>query len=102
MKIKVGDLVKVIAGQYKNKEGKIIATLRKDNKVVVEDVNIHKKHKKPTNQNQNDGIFEKEAPIDVSNVKIIDNKKENKKEVKKEAKVEKAVAPKKTTKKKAN
>ena len=101
MKVKVGDQVKVIAGQDKGKEGKVLTTLKKINKVVVEGVNVHKKHQKPNNANQNGGIFESEAPINVSNVKVIENKKEAKKEVKKEAKVEKTVAPK-TTKKKAN
>ena len=101
MKIKVGDQVKVIAGQDKGKEGKVLTTLKKINKVVVEGVNVHKKHQKPNNANQNGGIFESESPIHVSNVKVIENKKETKKEVKKEAKVEKTAAPK-TTKKKAN
>lgn len=95
MKIKVGDQVKVITGQEKGKEGKVIATLKDINKVVVEGINVHKKHQKPNNMNQNGGIFDKEAPIHVSNVKKI----ETKKEVKKEAKVEKTVAPKKSKKK---
>ena len=101
MKVKVGDQVKVIAGQDKGKEGKVLTTLKKINKVVVEGVNVHKKHQKPNNANQNGGIFEINLPIHVSNVKVIENKKEAKKEVKKEAKVEKTAAPK-TTKKKAN
>ena len=101
MKVKVGDQVKVIAGQDKGKEGKVLTTLKKINKVVVEGINVHKKHQKPNNANQNGGIFDINLPIHVSNVKVIENKKEAKKEVKKEAKVEKTVAPK-TTKKKAN
>ena len=87
MKVKVGDQVKVIAGQYKDSVGKVLKTLKKENKVIVEGVNIHKKHIKPNQMNQAGGIFESEAPIDASNVKKID-KKESKKEVK-EAKVEK-------------
>ena len=98
MKIKVGDQVKVIAGQDKGKEGKVLVTLKDINKVVVEGVNVHKKHQKPNNMNQNGGIFDKEAPIHVSNVKKLDTK-ETKKEVKKEAKVEKTEAPKKSKKK---
>ena len=98
MKLKVGDLVKVLAGKDKDKTGKIIKTLRKENKVIVEGVNIHKRHVKPNQMNQAGGIFESEAPIHASNVKIVD-KKEIKKEAK-EAKVEKAT--KKTTKKKAS
>ena len=90
MKIKVGDQVRIIAGQDKGKEGKVIATLKNKEKVVVEGIHIVKKHQKPNNMNQTGGIFETEAPIHVSNVKKIDiKKKETKKEVK-EAKVEKA------------
>jgi len=96
MKVKVGDLVKVIAGQYKNNEGKVLKTLKKENKVIVEGVNVHKRHVKPNQMNQAGGIFESEAPIHVSNVKKV----ETKKEVKKEAKVEKTTKAK-TTKKKA-
>ena len=102
MKLKVGDLVKVIAGQHKDKTGKIIKTLKNENKVIVEGVNIHKRHVKPNQMNQAGGIFESEAPIHASNVKKID-KKENKKEVK-EAKVEKTEkkTTAKTSKKKAS
>ena len=104
MKIKVGDQVKVIAGQYKDSVGKVLKTLKKENKVIVEGVNIHKRHVKPNQMNQNGGIFEVERPIDVSNVKKIE-KKEVKKEVK-DAKVakkaDKKEAPKKTSKKKAS
>ena len=101
MKIKVGDQVKVIAGQYKGNVGKVMKTLAKDSKVVVEGVNIHKRHTKPSQMNQAGGIFESEAPIHVSNVKKID-KKEAKKEVK-EAKVEaKKETKAKTSKKKAS
>ena len=95
MKLKVGDLVKVIAGQHKDKTGKIIKTLKNENKVIVEGVNIHKRHVKPNQMNQAGGIFESEAPIHASNVKKVD-KKENKKDAK-EVKVEKAT---KTTAKK--
>ncbi len=97
MKIKVGDQVKVIAGQYKDSVGKVLKTLKKENKVIVEGVNVHKRHTRPNQMNQAGGIFESEAPIHVSNVKKVETKKEVKKEVK-EAKVEKA--PKKTTAKK--
>ena len=104
MKIKVGDQVKVIAGQYKDSVGKVLKTLKKENKVIVEGVNIQKRHVKPNQMNQNGGIFEVEAPIDASNVKKIE-KKEVKKEVK-DAKVakkaDKKEAPKKTSKKKAS
>ena len=73
MKLKVGDKVVVISGSDKGKEGKIIKTLRSENKVIVEGVHIVKKHKKPTG-NDTGGIVELEAPIDASNVMIIDPK----------------------------
>lgn len=73
MNFKVGDKVVVIAGSSKGKEGKIIKTLRKENKVIVEGVNIVKKHRKATG-NESGGILEVEAPIHASNVMMIDPK----------------------------
>ncbi len=75
MKVKVGDKVKVIAGKYKDSVGKVLKTLKSENKVIVEGVNIHKKNIKPSQFNQNGGIFESEAPIHASNVKKIEDKK---------------------------
>lgn len=99
MKIKVGDNVKVLAGKDKGKEGKVIKTLKKIDKVVVEGINIVKKHSKPNNTNDKGGIFDIEAPIHVSNVKKIEeSKKATKKEVKKETASEEKTT-KKTTKK---
>ena len=68
MKIKKGDTVKVIAGKDKDKEGKVIAVNKKDNKVLVEGVNMLTKHTKPSAANQNGGIIHQEGPIDASNV----------------------------------
>ena len=73
MKIKVGDEVLVIAGRDKGKNGKVIKTLKKEDKVVVEGINIVKKHVKPRNGQDKGGIFDIEAPIHVSNVKKIEN-----------------------------
>ena len=73
MKLKVGDKVVVKAGSDKNKEGKIIKTLKAENKVIVEGVHIVKKHQKP-NGNNAGGIMEIEASIDASNVMIVDPK----------------------------
>ena len=73
MKLKVGDKVKVIAGASKGKEGKITKTLRNENRVIVEGVNIVKKHKKGNGQ-ETGGILEVEAPINASNVMLIDPK----------------------------
>ena len=67
-KIKKGDTVKVIAGKDKDKEGKVISVNKKDNKVLVEGINMVTKHAKPSMQNQQGGIIDKEAPIDLSNV----------------------------------
>ena len=74
MNFKVGDKVVVIAGKDKGKEGKIINTLKNDNKVVVEGINMVTKHVKPSAQNENGGIIKVEAPIHVSNVMILDPK----------------------------
>ena len=74
MNFKKGDKVNVIAGKDKGKSGKILEVLRKENKVVVEGINIVKKHQKPTAMNQTGGIVEKEHPIHVSNVMISDPK----------------------------
>ena len=68
MKIKKGDTVKVIAGKDKDKEGKVISVDPKNGKVVVEGVNMITKHEKPSMANQQGGIVNKEAPINISNV----------------------------------
>lgn len=73
MNFKVGDKVVVIAGSNKGKEGKIIKTLRAENRVVVEGVNIVKKHQKSNGYSEG-GIIEMEAPINASNVMLIDPK----------------------------
>lgn len=72
MKLKTGDKVRVIAGSNKGKEGKITKVL--GDKVIVEGVNIVKKHLKPKYNNGTGEIVETEAPIHVSNVMIIDPK----------------------------
>ena len=73
MKLKTGDKVVVIAGKDKGKEGKIIKTYRNDDKVIVEGINIAKKHVKPNGQNPG-SIEEIEMPIHASNVMIVDPK----------------------------
>ena len=73
MKVKVGDNVKILAGKDKGKEGKVIRTFKKKDKVLVEGINIVKKHSKPNNTNDKGGIFDIEAPIHVSNVKVTEN-----------------------------
>ena len=73
MNFKVGDEVVVITGSDKGKKGKIIKTLKDENKVVVEGVHVVKKHERATAQSTG-GIIEVEAPISASNVMIIDPK----------------------------
>ena len=58
MKVKVNDKVKILAGKDKGKEGKVLKTLRKDDKVIVEGINIIKKHIKPNGQGETGGIRE--------------------------------------------
>ena len=72
MFVKKGDKVKVITGKDKNKEGIVLEALPKKDKVVVEGVNIVKKHQKPSQAAPQGGIVEFEAPIHVSNVMLID------------------------------
>ena len=71
MKIKKGDTVRVIAGADKVNEGKVIAVNQKNHTVLVEGVNMIKKHTKPSMANQNGGIIEQEGPIDISNVMLL-------------------------------
>ena len=71
MKIKTGDMVKVIAGKDKDKEGKVIAVNKKENTLLVEGVNMITKHTKPSMSNQQGGIVHQAAPIDASNVMLL-------------------------------
>ena len=97
MRVRVGDKVRILAGKDRGKEGKVILTLKKKDKVVVEGINIVKKHIKPNQMNETGGILSVEAPIHVSNVKVIEAK-EDKKTTKK-AEVKDTKAKKTTTKK---
>ena len=72
MRIKTGDSVIVIAGKEKGKKGKVLATYPKTERVVVEGLNKVKRHTKPTQNNPQGGIIEKEAALHVSNVMLID------------------------------
>ena len=78
MKVKVGDKVKVLAGKDKGKEGRLLVTLKKKDRVVVEGINIVKKHLKPGRTNETGGILETENPIHVSNVKVVTEEKKAK------------------------
>ena len=69
-KIRKGDLVRVISGAHKGKEGKVLKFVDISNKVIVEGVNIVKKHTKPNSQDPKGGIKEKEAAIHISNISL--------------------------------
>ena len=71
IKIKKGDLVRVIAGKDKDKEGKVVSVDAKNRKAIVEGINMVTKHAKPSAQNQNGGIIHQEAPIDISNIMLV-------------------------------
>jgi len=70
-KIKKGDNVRVIAGAQKGNEGKVIKIVSGSNRVIVEGINLVKKHTKPNAQSPQGGIVEKEASIDISNISIV-------------------------------
>ncbi|WP_298422445.1 50S ribosomal protein L24 [uncultured Kordia sp.] len=76
LKIKSGDTVRVIAGDHKGSEGKVLSVLREKNKAIVEGVNMVSKHQKPSAQNPQGGIVKKEAPIQVSNLSLLTSKGE--------------------------
>lgn len=76
IKIKSGDTVQVIAGDHKGTEGKVLKVLRDKNKAIIEGVNMVKKHMKPSAQNPQGGIVEKEAPIHISNLSLLTSKGE--------------------------
>jgi large subunit ribosomal protein L24 len=74
LKIKSGDTVKVIAGDHKGSEGKVVSVDREKNKAIVEGVNMVSKHTKPSAKSPQGGIVKKEAPIHISNIALVDPK----------------------------
>lgn len=74
LKIRKGDLVQVIAGDSKGKQGKVIEVMLKANRAIVEGANHVSKHTKPSAATPNGGIIKKEAPIHVSNLMVVDGK----------------------------
>ena len=72
-KIKSGDTVKVIAGDHKGSEGKVLLILKENDRVVVEGVNMISKHTKPSATSPQGGIVKKEAPLHISNVALVEN-----------------------------
>ena len=76
LKIKTGDTVRVIAGDHKGSEGKVLTVFIEKNKAIVEGVNMIKKHMKPNAQSPQGGIVEKEAAIHISNLSLLNEKGE--------------------------
>ena len=74
LKIKTGDNVRVIAGDHKGSEGKVLRVFREKNKAIVEGVNMISKHVKPSATNPQGGIVKKEAAIHISNIALVDPK----------------------------
>jgi large subunit ribosomal protein L24 len=74
MHVVKNDIVKILTGKYSGKTGKVLKVFTKKNRVIVEGVNIIKRHTRPSQKNQQGGIVEKEAPIHVSNVMVVDPK----------------------------
>ena len=74
LKIKKGDIVTVLAGESKGKQGRVLEVFPETNRASVENVNIVSKHTRPNAQNTQGGIVKKEAPVNVSNLMLIDPK----------------------------
>ena len=74
MRIRKNDMVEVISGNHRGKRGKVLKVFRGKSRIIVEGVNLMKRHTKATAKNTQGGILEKEATIHVSNVMIIDSK----------------------------
>ena len=73
MKLKKDDIVQVITGKYKGQKGRIVKVLKDKDRVFVEGINIIKKHERPTQENPQGGVMEKEASIHSSNVLYLEN-----------------------------
>ena len=71
LKIKKGDKVEVLSGKYKGKQGKVLKSFPADGRIIIEGINLVKRHSRPTQENPQGGIITKEAPIDASNVALI-------------------------------
>jgi large subunit ribosomal protein L24 len=74
MKLKKGDTIKVISGNDRGKVGKILKVFPETNRIIIEGVNLIKRHTRPTQKNRKGGIVEKEGPINVSNVIFFDTR----------------------------
>ncbi len=77
LNIRKGDLVKVIAGDSKGQQGKVLEVITKTSRILVEGANMVSKHTKPNAANPNGGINKMEAPIHISNIMLVDPKSGN-------------------------
>jgi large subunit ribosomal protein L24 len=73
-KIKKGDTVVILAGKDKGRTGEVVKVIPKEDRILVSGINVHARHRKPTQQNPQGGIERKEAPLHISNVAIADPK----------------------------
>lgn len=74
LNIRKGDIVKVIAGDYRGQQGRVLSVIPGERRVFVEGVNIVSKHTRPTSQNTQGGIVKKESAIHISNLMLVDAK----------------------------
>jgi len=74
LNIRKGDIVKVIAGDYRGQQGRVLSVVLEDRKAFVEGVNIATKHTRPTSQNTQGGIVKQESAIQISNLMLVDGK----------------------------
>ena len=74
LKLKVGDKVQVNAGEHKGSQGSIVSLDKVKNRAIIEGVNLVSKHQKPSSNNPQGGIVQKEAPIHISNLSLLDPK----------------------------
>jgi len=74
MKIRKGDTVVVLSGKDKGRTGEVTKVIPKEDRIVVSGVNVHARHRKPTQLNPNGGIERREAPLHISNVAVADPK----------------------------
>ena len=78
MRIKQGDTVQVISGSYNGKEGRVLKVINSKNRLIVEGINMLKRHMRPTQENPQGAIVEKEGSIHVSNVQLVSGGKPTK------------------------
>ena len=73
IKLKKGDRVRVLTGKFRGREGEVMSVIPKKNQVIVDGINVAKRHQKPTRAMQQGGIIDKAMPLDASNVALIDS-----------------------------